>query len=248
MSGAAASAAAAASLTTVHGWAIPQNQMVMCDPPKIQRTLSQSTSSGRHDNTLLFKAYTTRFGAEAKKREMPLAEVTLLLADIGITNKYLAARIFAAMDADKGGTVEYKEMNEFCKKAATGSYKEKGGVIFSMCDLSGEGEITKEDMRTMLFEMTKECLNTIPDFGLIRNEREADLYAHLTEQTLAQVVANRIVTDMFMVADTDKSGTIDKKEFMFWVQRGGKLFDEFVRLFPVFNTLVQEVPKAERKK
>lgn len=241
--------AVSVGLAGASGLAFQQRQFALCDEPgkkaKIARTLSKTASSGRHDQTLLFQAYVNRFGAKGTEKKMTAEDAAGLFSEIGIANEFLAQRLFSGMDVKKTGQVTFKDMSAFCSAMATGTIQDKAIVLFRMCDLDGEGEVTKEATRTMLKAMTLECVRTLPEFALIRNEREADLYAHLQVDDLAQMNANRICHDMFLAADTDKSGSIDQKEFLFWVKRGGKIFDEFVGLFPIFDVLTQEVDKKK---
>jgi Ca2+-binding EF-hand superfamily protein len=239
--------AVSVGLAGAGGLALQQRHFALCDEvgkkPKIARTLSKTSSSGRHDKTVLFQAYVNRFGAKGTEKTMTAEDAEGLFDEIGIKSAFLARRLFAGMDAKKSGQVTFKDMSTFCSAMATGSVQDKALVLFKMCDLDGEGEISKEAIRTMLKAMTQECVRMLPEFALIRNEREADLYAHLEIDDLCQMNANRITYDMFLSADTDKSGAIDQKEFLFWVKRGGKLFDEFVALFPIFDLLTQEAKK-----
>jgi len=235
-------------LAGASGLAFQERQFALCDvnqKPKIARTLSKTSSSGRHDNTVLFQAFVNRFGAKGTEKKMTSGDAAGLFGEIGIKSEFIAQRLFAGMDTKKTGEVAFKDMSAFCMAMATGTVQEKAVVLFRMCDIHGDGDVDKDSMRTMLKAMTKECVSLLPDFALIRNEREADLYAHLEIDDLCQMNANRIVCDMFNAADTDKSGSIDQKEFLFWVKRGGKVFDEFVSLFPIFDKLTEEVGKTK---
>jgi len=186
--------------------------------------------------TRLYEAYTKKFGT-AKSVQLTFTDIRNLLQEVGVKNDYIAGRIFFVMDADGSGTVDIKEMTSFCKKLANGKPQEKAQFLFKACDLNNNNLIEKTEMRSMLKNLCLWCAQEVPSYSMITNERDAELYADLHGEVLAQVIANRIVADMFQAADTDKSGTISMKEFMFWVNRGGKSLVELIGLFPAFNAL-----------
>ena len=61
------------------------------------------------------------------------------------------------------------------------------------------------------------------------------LYHDIPIATIEQVHANRLTYSMFLEADKDKSGSLDFKEFNFWVTRGGKTVNSFLELFQFFD-------------
>jgi len=189
--------------------------------------------------TKLYEAYTNKYGT-SKSVQLTFSDIRNLLQEVGVKNDFIAGRIFFVMDADGSGTVDIKEMTAFCKKLAQGKPQEKAQFLFKACDLNSNNVIEKSEMRTMVKNLCLWCAAEVPSYSMISTERDAELYADLHGEVLAQVIANRIVADMFHTADTDKSGTISMKEFMFWVNRGGKNFVELIELFPVFNSLAQQ--------
>jgi len=242
-------AAAAVGLQVAHQW-VPQQQFlprpqppVFCEEAIKRRVSSDSYASKQVTTTesrmLLFKKYTARYGLN-KNVQLTYRDVRELLIQIGIESDYVCGRIFFVIDKDGSGTVDFKEMSSFCKALAKGSTQEKAKFMFKACDLDGDNQIQKDEMRAFVKEMVILCEKTNPEYSLVKTEKEAELYADLHGDVLAQVIANRVVADMFAAADTDRSGTIDLKEFMFWVTRGGKNYIEFCELFPVLEILSRD--------
>lgn len=210
----------------------------------MQRTRSgvvQRSKSGRvekHD-TLLFSAYRKKYG-DKKKVQLTLNDVKGLLAEVGLKHDILANRIFKCMDDDDSGTVDFQEMSTFCNLLARGTEEDKFKFLFNACDVSDSGKIDIEEMRTVIREMALTCHELYPEWTMVRTEVDADLWAHMDNDTIAQLYANRLAHDVFLQADKTKTGTINLKEFIFWAKRGGRTVDSFFELFPIFSVFIKE--------
>jgi len=218
------------------------------DGAKNVRSLHRSRSgvversrSGRVDkqDTLLFMAYKKKYG-EKKKTQLTLNDVKALLAELGLTHEILVSRIFKCMDDDDSGTVDFQEMSAFCNLLAKGTEDDKFKFLFQACDVSDTGTIDMGEMRTMIKEMALTCLDLYPEWSMVRTETDANLWAHIEPDDVAQLYANRLARDVFLQADRDKSGTITLKEFIFWAKRGGRTVDAFFELFPIFSVFLKE--------
>merc|ERR1711957_1030907 len=97
-------------------------------------------------------------------------DVNDLLNDLGIKNSFLNGRIFKAMDADHGGTVDIKEMNFFCRTLAMGSKTEKAKFLFDACDVNDNGLVEKDELRLMVKNLISSCHDTVPNFVLCKSE------------------------------------------------------------------------------
>lgn len=256
-------AVAAAGFAKVPMLPIQRKPFLLCEEEQkggLQRTLSgekgktamqslnrtrsgvvERSRSGRVDkhDTLLFIAYKKKFG-EKKKTQLTLNDVKGLLKELGLTHDILVARIFKCMDDDDGGTVDFNEMSKFCNLLAKGNEEDKFKFLFKACDVSDSGSIDIEEMRTMIKEMALTCHEIYPEWSMIRTDMDADLWAHMENDDVAQLYANRLAHDVFVQADKDKSGTVDLKEFLFWSKRGGKTVDSFFELFPIFSVFLKE--------
>jgi len=233
---------AAAGIAGLAGYSSAQQQGPQC-AEKLQRNSSFRSVSGKSekltvDNTMLFTCYSKRFGNQ-KKVELTEKDVCTLLEEVGINCADLNKRIFRCMDADKGGTVDIKEMKKFCQMLACGTSDQKAQFMFDACDLDQDGELDCEEMRTVVKEMMLLCVSMYPAFSLINTEKDAELMAHLSNEDVAQFETNRIVYDMFISAGRSGSGVINLKEFLYWYKRGGKTVNEFRNLFPIFDVLIK---------
>jgi len=199
---------------------------------------SRSGRIERHD-TLLFMAYKRKYG-ESKKTQLTLNDVKSLLKELGMKNDVLVSRIFKCMDDDDSGTVDFQEMCAFCNLLAKGTEDDKFKFLFKACDVSDSGSIDKEEMRTMIKEMALTCIDLYPEWSMVRNETDANLWAHIEMDDVAQLYANRLARNVFLQADRDKSGDLNLKEFIFWAKRGGKSVDHFFELFPIFSVFIKE--------
>jgi len=241
---------AAAGLAKVTAFPAQHNTFLRCEEEtqktvrSLQRTRSgvvERSRSGRvekHD-TLLFVAYQKRYGNK-KKTQLTLNDVRALLKEVGLTHEVLVNRIFKVMDDDESGTVSFQEMCSFCNLLAKGTEEEKFKFLFRACDVSDSGQIDMGEMRIMIKEMALTCNEVYPEWTMVRNETDADLWAHMEHDTVAQLYANRLAHDVFVQADKDKSGTITFKEFLFWAKRGGRTVDQFFELFPIFSVFLKE--------
>lgn len=220
-------AAAAAGISTAHRFQRQQN--VQC--------LAKTKSTG-HEQTRMFQAYTKRYGTN-KNVQLSLADVAEILREVGIKNDYIISRLFMGMDDDNSGTVEFKEVIKFCKTLSQGTQSDKAKFLFSACDLNNNGQIEMFEMRKLLKNMMLSCHESLPDYTLVKTEADVNMLADLDIATIAVILGNRMAYELFLAADTDKGGTIDFKEFSFWLNRGGKSQRELVALFPFFEILGQ---------
>jgi len=200
---------------------------------------SRSGKVVEKDDTLLFVAYKKKYGGK-KKVQLTLNDVRSLLAEVGLKHEILVNRIFKCMDDDGSGTVDFQEMCAFCNLLAKGTDADKLNFLFNACDVSDSGSIDMDEMRTMIKEMAITCLDLYPEWSMVRNETDANLWAHMDGDKLAQLYANRLAKEVFLQADRDKSGTITRKEFIFWAKRGGRTVDAFFELFPIFTVFLKE--------
>mmetsp|Transcript_111580 Transcript_111580/g.216084 ORF Transcript_111580/g.216084 Transcript_111580/m.216084 type:complete len:259 (+) Transcript_111580:71-847(+) len=243
-------AVAAAGLTKVTAFPIQHKPFLHCDEDgtKSVRTLQRTRSSvversrsGKVDkqDTVLFVAYKKKYG-DKKKIQLTLTDVRALLADVGLKHEILANRIFKCMDDDDSGTVDFQEMSAFCNLLAKGTEEDKFKFLFNACDVSDSGNIDIGEMRTMIKEMALTCHELYPEWSMVRTEVDADLWAHMDSDVVAQLYANRLAHDVFVQADKDKSGGLSLKEFIFWAKRGGKTVDAFFELFPIFSVFLKQ--------
>jgi len=241
-------AVAAVGFAKVTALPIHHKPFSLCEDGKaissVQRSRSgvvERSRSGRlekHD-TLLYIAYKKKYG-EKKKTQLTLTDVRALLAEVGLKHEALVNRIFKCMDDDNSGTVDFQEMCSFCNLLAKGDEKSKLEFLFNACDVSDSGSIDIGEMRSMIKTMALTCQELYPEWSMVRNQTDANLWAHMDNDTVAQLYANRLAKDFFMQADADKSGTITLKEFIFWAKRGGRTVDAFFELFPIFSVFLKE--------
>mmetsp|Transcript_73972 Transcript_73972/g.143029 ORF Transcript_73972/g.143029 Transcript_73972/m.143029 type:complete len:263 (+) Transcript_73972:73-861(+) len=244
-------AVAATGLAKVTAFPAQHKTFLLCDEEptvtitrKLQRTRSGTVERSRSgkvgkSDTLLFVAYQKRYG-DKKKVQMSLNDVRALLAEVGLKHEVLVNRIFKCMDDDSSGTVDFQELSSFCTLLAKGTEDEKFKFLFKACDVSDSGEIDMGEMRLMIKDMALTCHELYPEWSMVRNETDANLWAHMDQEHVAQLYANRLAHDVFVQADRDKSGTINFKEFLFWAKRGGKAVDSFFELFPIFSVFLKE--------
>merc|ERR1712032_66127 len=112
--------------------------------------------------------------------------------------------------------------------------------IFDACDVHGEHKVEPEALRTMLKQLILNCHETVPSFAMTKTEEEAAMFADLSLEHMATVIANLMVFDMFKAADTKKSGALDFKALNFWFSRGDKVAKNFAELFTFFDLLAAE--------
>merc|ERR1712032_1302904 len=112
--------------------------------------------------------------------------------------------------------------------------------MFRACDTDGTGSVDKHEMRSLIRSMCLLCHELYPEYTMVKNEKDAELYADMDTQKLAQLTANKMVFEIFTVADKDRSGTIELNELIFWLKRGGKTVNEFQELFPVFDVFTKQ--------
>lgn len=211
--------------------------IVWCDIKK--QTSSIKVDAKSMQGTLLYKNYTKRYGSD-KTTQLFFPDVMELLKELGITNQYLASRIFKVMDDDNSGSVSYDELSKFCGILGHGNPDGKMKFIFDACDLNGNGEIESDELRKFLKHMMLNCHAKLPSFVLVSAESDVAMFADLELDQIASAVANRMVYDIFKVADTDKGGTISFKEYSFWYKRHDKTVKAFNEVFELFNLLVAE--------
>jgi len=225
-------AAAAAAGFAASGLDLPHKRSFCDEGPK-------STSSRKKTETMLQQVYNQRYGA-SKSNQLFFTDVHDLLKEVALPDEYIASRIFKVMDSDKSGSVSHTEMVSFCKQLGSGSRQDRVKFVFDACDLNLNGSIDAYELRKLLQHMIITCHNTVPNYAIVSNDYDAALFADLDPEMISHLLANRMVYDIFKVADTDKSGTINFKEFSFWFNRGDRSVKALNTLFHLFDKLVAE--------
>lgn len=187
-------------------------------------------------NTVLFQKFTARYG-NRRNAQMNYLDVQELLKELNIRNPYLVGRIFAIMDEDGGGTVDIDEMTSFCTKLAKGSFNAKARFVFNACDINNNGVIEEYEIRKMIKNLVLACHDSVPHYTMAKTEEDASLFHDIELHEVAQFIANKMCYEIFKIADKDKDGHVDWKEFSFWIKRGGRTVDSFFELFSVFDAL-----------
>merc|ERR1712217_839929 len=189
--------------------------------------------------TKLYKNFAARYGT-SKNTQLFFSDVEELLKEAGITDQYISSRIFKCMDDDKSGSVSYTEMAQFCAMLGRGSMDEKMRFIFDACDLNSNGQIEAYELRKFLKHLMINCASKLPHYVILTSEQDIAMFADLETDKIAGAVSNRMVYDIFKIADADKGCSIDFKEFSFWYKRGDKSVKSFVDVFKLFDLLVVE--------
>jgi Ca2+-binding EF-hand superfamily protein len=197
----------------------------------VARSALFKTPSASYKDSKLYQAYLTRFGGV---KELSYTDVQELLGDVGIHHTYLASRIFHVMDSGNKGTVSFKDVRSTCKKMAAGTPTEKAELVFKAFDLDGSGSIDKKEVRDLLKDLLLANHEANTGFRLISTESEEKLYDGLDTASVALLTANRMVGELFAATDA-RSGEIDYKAFSGWVKRGGKVQNDLMNLFPLFE-------------
>lgn len=211
---------------------------VQCDNFKSQISAMKFDPKASQ-STLLYKNFTKRYGS-GKGTQLFFPDVQELLREIGIVDQYIASRLFKVMDADRSGSVSYDELAKFCSVLGRGGSEAKMRFIFDACDLNENGKIESCELRRLLRHMLINCQSKLPNFLIVSTEADVAMFADLELEQIAAAVANRMVFEIFNVADTDKGGTINFKEFQFWYKRGDKTVKAFNDIFALFDLLVVE--------
>lgn len=264
---AGAAAAAAAGGLGASGLAAPAQPQrrwqhaALCDAvPK-----AMSTETTKATELALQRVYTQRYGAskstqlvfgdvhdlfkEVAEKDAPTLGLDLSFAspvelsfwlqqEAALPDEYIATRLFKVMDADNSGSVSHSELVSFCRQLGSGSRWDKIQFVFDACDLNGTGKIKRHDLRDFLQHMIITCHTTMPNYSMISHEYHAAMFRDIDPVTISLVTANRMVHDIFRVADMERNGTIDFTDFAFWFDRGGRSVKALNELFKLFDNLV----------
>lgn len=121
----------------------------------------------------------------------------------------LAGKIFDVFDKDGSNTMDLKEYLLMCGMTRAGTIEQRLEASFDLFDANGDGVLSKEEVRSILIMLVQQkmALARFQSTGRKTSpERET-----LDARTLASI--DRVVDATFASVDTDKNGTIDKKEF-----------------------------------
>lgn len=217
-----------------------QLQIVSCDQKVSKKTSKMSIAEkSATQDTALYQAYKEKFGA-SKTIQLTFADIQVLLKGIGIKNIYLSSRLFQAMDEDKGGTVDFDEMNHFCHTLAKGTRQEKAKFMFDACDTNDNGMVEPMEMRRMVKNLAISCHETLPTYVLLKSEQDVALCEDLEIPDIATVISNRLVYQMFHDIDNKKTGSMKYPDFEKWIIRNSAPAQEFGHLFALFDHLLSK--------
>jgi len=127
-------------------------------------------------------------------------------------NRELSKRWFDLYDNDKSGQIEFRELAILLGLIVKGTPEQKLGVVFSFYDESGDGSLTKEEMKKV--------------FEHIFNAAKQSNSLHLEGlQTVDEYVEK-----FFALVDIDGDGTVTKEEFIKVAQNADQ--------FPIIKVLL----------
>jgi len=126
--------------------------------------------------------------------------------------------LFDAFDRDKSGEIDMQEFSFFLALVLKGDKDETNKAMFDALDTNGDGTLSKDELRRHL-RVNLAALY----LGSVRVP---------TAEQQAQVDkgVDEILDDVFEIMDTDKSGSIDRDEFVKGVT-SSKVVDRFVEQY-----------------
>eukprot|EP01106_Pelomyxa_sp_JSP_P011910 TRINITY_DN3174_c0_g1_i3.p1 TRINITY_DN3174_c0_g1~~TRINITY_DN3174_c0_g1_i3.p1 ORF type:complete len:190 (-),score=90.75 TRINITY_DN3174_c0_g1_i3:93-578(-) len=105
-----------------------------------------------------------------------------------------AEQMFDSFDKDKSGSIDVREYLSLMGVSQSGTPEQKLAASFDLFDKNGDGHLSKEEVKTLFTMTAKQKKGT------------------LDAKTLAMI--DKTVTVVFEKVDKDKSGNIDRKEFL----------------------------------
>eukprot|EP01084_Bolivina_argentea_P229391 387183_1 len=140
----------------------------------------------------------------------------------GIEDKRVAEHLFQMMDSNRDGILQPSEIMAVLTMFQIGRPIQRFKFLFRCLDLDGGGTVDKSEFRATLTAVleAKYHLGGLNDL-FDHDEIFADVFPH-EYHTVAKFKANRIVRDIFLIADTNRDGELSLKEFLHWCRTGSK--------------------------
>ena len=135
-----------------------------------------------------------------------------LSPDDAVRAHVAVGRLFDALDTDKSGSVDLKELASGVSLIARGSLDEKVRAAFDVYDLDKNGLIDQHEMKAYLTSVYRVVLETQPD---ARQELGGD-------DVTAESLAEALTQDAFDKADVNKDGFLSMEEFAQWYAADGQ--------------------------
>jgi len=173
--------------------------------------------------------YKEVYGAiENMKREHPDYEeglsresVTTLFNHMGVTDNSVIDSVFNAMDADEDGRLEYEDVMTTLVLLTEGTDSQKSKFLFKVIDADNSGLVDADEMRRFMRALLKVKFVVkaggldadVPEFFLGFTDEDFNSYAKYS--------ANKLVSNIFLFADTSRRGELNFKQFKRWFSRGG---------------------------
>jgi len=142
-------------------------------------------------------------------RRISSGELDPLLEHAGIADPKLRQALFDAFDADRCGTIDFREFVSGLALLTSDKKQDRAVLIFALFDLDGTRVIHKNEM--------------IDTFKMLiaSNTRVAEKFMagehSVSDSTRFEVLAEATTEDVFATCDADGNGVLDLDEFRAWL-------------------------------
>lgn len=127
----------------------------------------------------------------------------------GILDEATATNVFRAFDSDHSGALDADEYLMMMGVTNFGTTEQKLKASFTLFDKNGDERLSKEEVKEMLVSVVKQRI-ALQHLNTTGKHISVD---HVVIDTKDLDTIAKIVEEVFLKVDTDKSGFIDYEEF-----------------------------------
>jgi len=153
--------------------------------------------------------------------ELTKEDARVMLKYMGLKNAHLANLLFDSMDLNQDGWLTKDEVLEVTTLLTSGKDKDIATFLFRVVDANHNKYISRKEFADVMFALLE------TKFHLERSGLKTDVPAFFQNfknedwSSYAKYCSNRISSDIFNYADSNRDNKLSFKEFYRWYRRGG---------------------------